>query len=249
MSQDLRASLFFVPALLALGVAARAADDAAGSDFFEAKIRPVLAEKCYGCHSVEAEGRKKLKAALYLDSKEGTLKGGKDGVVLVPGDPEKSKLIVAVRYHDEDSAMPPKEKLPAAAIADLEAWVKMGAPDPRVGDKAPRPGQAIADATRKHWAFQPIAAPAVPAVKQAKWPYSDIDRFILAKQEAAKLAPAAPADKRTLLRRATIDLTGLPPTSEDSVAFEADQSPNAFAKAVDRLLATKAYGERWGIFV
>jgi hypothetical protein len=174
------------------------------------------------------------------------LKGGKDGVVLVPGDLDKSKIITAIRYKDDDTAMPPKEKMPDNVIADFEAWVKMGAPDPRVGDKAPKPGQAIREATTKHWAFQPIAAPAAPAVKNDKWAKSDLDRFILAKQEAAKLSPAAPADKRTLLRRATVDLTGLPPSAEDIAAFEADKSPDAYAKAIDRLLASPAYGERWG---
>jgi hypothetical protein len=222
------------------------AEDRAGIDFFESKIRPVLAEKCYACHSVEAEAKKKLKGALYLDSKEGVLKGGDTSAALVPGDPDKSLMIKAIRYHDDDTAMPPKEKLADHIIADFEAWVKMGAPDPRTGDQAPKPGQAIADATRKHWAFQPLAAPAVPAVKNEKWIKSEIDRFLLAKIEAAKLSPAAPADKRTLLRRATIDLTGLPPLAEDISAFEADKSPDAWAKAIDRLLASPAYGERWG---
>lgn len=222
------------------------AEDQGGIDFFESKIRPVLIEKCYGCHSVEAEAKKKLKGDLYLDSKDSMRKGGKDGVVLVPGDPDKSKLIIAIRYHDDDTAMPPKEKLADHVIADFEAWVKMGAPDPRTGDQAPKPGQAIAEATRKHWAFQPLTAPTVPAVKNEKWAKSEIDRFLLAKIEAAKLSPAAPADKRTLLRRATIDLTGLPPLAEDVAAFEADKSPDAYAKVIDRLLASPAYGERWG---
>ncbi|HEX3132470.1 MAG TPA: PSD1 and planctomycete cytochrome C domain-containing protein [Planctomycetota bacterium] len=244
----LRRALFLSLTLTALiaPIATVFAADQAGIDFFESKIRPVLAEKCYGCHSVEAEGRKKLKGGLYLDSQESMLKGGKDGVVLVPGDIDKSKLISAIHYKDDDTAMPPKEKLPDAVIADFEAWVKMGAPDPRVGDKAPKPGQAIADATRKHWAFQPLAAPTVPVVKNQKWAHGEIDRFILAKMEASKLSPVAAADKRTLLRRATIDLTGLPPLAEDITAFEADQSPDAFAKAVDRLPASPAYGERWG---
>jgi hypothetical protein len=228
------------------GWTAYATDDAAGIEFFENKIRPILAEKCYGCHSSEAEGRKKLKGDLYLDSKAGMLKGGKDGPILVPGDLEKSKFIESIRYANEDTAMPPKEKLPAAAIADLEAWVKMGAPDPRVGDKAPKRGAALAEQARKHWSFQPVAALEPPAVKATDWPRTEVDRFILAKLEQANLQPAAAADKRTLLRRATFDLTGLPPTSEEIAAFERDTTPEAFAKVVDRLLASPAYGERWG---
>ena len=249
MSQMLRVPLLLIPTLLVLGVAVHAvhaADDVAAIDFFETKIRPVLADKCYGCHSVEAEGRKKLKGGLYLDSKDGVAKGGKDGVVLTPGDPEKSRLIQAIRYGDEDTAMPPKEKMPPAVIADFEAWVKMGAPDPRVGDKAPKPGTAIYQQSKTHWAFQPVSAPPPPAVKKDAWVKTDIDRFILAKLEAAKIAPAGLTDKRTLLRRATYDLIGLPPTADEVAAFETDKAPDAFAKAIDRLLASPAYGERWG---
>ncbi len=232
---------------LSLGYAGgiQAADDPAGIEFFEAKIRPVLADKCYGCHSTEAEGRKKLKAGLYLDSKEGMLKKGKEGPVLIPGDVEKSRIIESIRYTNDDTAMPPKEKLPAAVIADIEAWVKMGAPDPRVGDKAPKPGSALIAQGKQHWAFRPIAAGGVPQVQRADWAKTDIDRFILSKLEGAKLAPAAAADKRTLLRRATFDLTGLPPTIEELQAFEADASPDAFSRVVERLLASNAYGERY----
>ena len=237
-------------ALAALGATgAVQAAEPAGIDFFEAKIRPVLAEKCYGCHSVEAEGRKKLKGGLYLDSKEGVARGGKDGSVLTPGDPEKSRLIQAIRYGDDDTAMPPKEKMPPAVIADFEAWVKMGAPDPRVGDKAPKAGAAIAEKAKTHWSFQPVSAVQPPDLKgapQAKWVRTEIDRFVLAKLEEAKLAPTPAVDKRTLLRRATVDLTGLPPTADEVAAFEADASPEAFAKVIDRLLASPAYGEQWG---
>ena len=221
-------------------------EDPAALDFFETRIRPVLAEKCYSCHSVEAESRGKLKGALYLDSKEGTLKGGKEGAILVPGDLEKSRLVEAVRYTDDSTAMPPKEKLSENAIADIEAWVKMGAPDPRSGDKAPKAGSAIAERTKRHWAFQPLVAPEPPSTAQAEGVLSDLDRFIVAKQETAKLSPAAPASKRSLLRRATFDLTGLPATADEVTAFERDSSPDAFAKVVDRLLDSPAYGERWG---
>ncbi|NBV87036.1 MAG: DUF1549 domain-containing protein, partial [Verrucomicrobia bacterium] len=176
----------------------------------------------------------------------GMLKGGKEGPVLVPGDLEKSKLIESIRYQNDDTAMPPKEKLPDSAIADIEAWVKMGAPDPRVGDKAPKRGAALAAQAKQHWAFQPLVAGAVPEVKSQKWAKTDIDRFILAKLEGAKLTPAAPAEKRALLRRATFDLTGLPPTPAEVKAFEEDATPDAFSKVVERLLASPAYGERWG---
>jgi Protein of unknown function (DUF1553)/Protein of unknown function (DUF1549)/Planctomycete cytochrome C len=240
---------FSLSALLAPVITIGAEDkdqDRAGIDFFETKIRPVLAEKCYGCHSVEAEGRKKLKGALYLDSKEGVLKGGDTGAALVPGEPDKSLMIKAIRYHDDDTAMPPKEKMPDPVIADFESWVRMGAPDPRVGAQAPKAGQAIAEKTKTHWSFQPVSAPKPPAVKQEKWAANEVDRFILAKLEAAKIAPAPAADKRMLLRRATVDLTGLPPTADEVAAFEADKSPEAFARVIDRLLASPAYGERWG---
>ncbi len=237
-------AVFLSLTIIAMGVAGAA--DPAGVDFFETKIRPVLAEKCYGCHSVAAEGRKKLKGALYLDSKEGVLKGGDTGAALVPGDPDKSLLIKAIRYHDDDTAMPPKEKMPDPVIADFENWVRMGAPDPRVGAQTPKAGQAITEKSKTHWSFQPVKPEAVPAVKQTKWAANDIDRFILTKLEAAKIPPAPAADKRALLRRATVDLTGLPSTAEEVAAFEADKSPEAFARVIDRLLASPAYGERWG---
>ena len=224
---------------------AAAADSSPEMDFFEKKIRPVLAEKCYSCHSVEAEGRKKLKGALYLDSKAGTLKGGEDGPAVVPGDLDKSLLIKGIRYH-KDLEMPPKEKLPDHVIADFEGWVKMGAPDPRVGDQAPKAGAAIAEQTKTHWSFQPVVSVNIPSVKQAGWVKNDLDKFILEKLEVAKIAPAAQADKYALLRRATMDLTGLPASAEEVAAFIADTSPQAFAKVIDRLLASPAYGERWG---
>ena len=232
--------------LTIITISALTAADPTGVDFFETKIRPVLAEKCYGCHSVEAEGRKKLKGGLYLDSKEGVLKGGKDGIVLIPGDAEKSRLIQAIRYGDDDTAMPPEEKLSAKMIADFETWVAMGAPDPRVGDQAPKAGTAIIQKAKSHWAFQPVTKPLIPSVKKSDWATAEIDRFILAKLEASKIAPANMADKRTWLRRATFDLVGLPPTSDEIAAFETDQTPSAYVTVIDRLLASPAYGERWG---
>lgn len=210
------------------------------TEFFEKKIRGVLVERCYKCHSQESE---KVKGGLLLDSRAGMLKGGDNGPVIVPGDPDRSLLIKAVRYADEDLQMPPKnKKLPDQEIADLEAWVKMGAPDPRQEKVA---ASAKPDA-RKHWAFQPIGQPPIPAVKERGDVRTPIDNFIVAKLEANKLRLAPPADKRTLIRRATFDLTGLPPTFEEVEAFVNDTSPNAFPKVVDRLLASPHYGERWG---
>ena len=209
--------------------------------FFENKIRPVLADNCYKCHSQQAQ---KIKAGLLLDTREGVLKGGNSGPAIVPGDPDKSRLITAVRYTDTDLQMPPKDKkLSDTQIADLEAWVKMGAPDPRVA-RAVQKGRA--DPDKKHWAWQPLTKPAVPEVKNSAWAKTPVDNFILAKLEEKGLKPTPAADKRTLIRRATFDLIGLPPTPEEVRKFLNDDSPDAFAKVVDRLLASPHYGERWG---
>ncbi len=214
--------------------------------FFENKIRPVLVEQCYDCHSATS---KKIKGGLVLDSRAGVHKGGDTGPLLTPGDPEASLLIEAVRHLTEDTAMPPKKKLPANVIADLETWVRMGAPDPRNTDTvaALEAKSAINwDKAREWWSLQPLKAPALPAIKDKNWPTTDVDRFILAKIETAGLKPARDADKRTLIRRATFDLIGLPPTPEEVNGFLADESDNAFGKVVDRLLESPAYGERWG---
>jgi mono/diheme cytochrome c family protein len=214
--------------------------DATGGAFFETRIRPLLAGACYQCHSRDS---KKAKGGLLLDSPEGLLKGGDSGPLFVSGNPDNSLLIRAVRHTDKALRMPPGgEKLTAVQVADLEAWVKMGAPLPRAG----RPGDKIAASARTHWAFQPVKEPAVPSVKNRNWVRSPVDAFILAELEAAGMQPAPPADKRTLIRRATYDLIGLPPTPEEVAAFVADTSPEAFATVVDRLLASPHYGERWG---
>src|SRR6185295_4736301 len=213
----------------------------AQSQFFESKIRPLLADKCYKCHSTQAE---KVKAGLLLDSRDGVLKGGETGPAIVPGDPEKSLLIKAVRYTDPDLQMPPKgKKLSDDEIANLVAWVKMGAPDPRTVSTAQKDWK---DSTKSHWAWQPLKKPAVPEVKDAAWCKTPVDNFILAKLDEKNLKPNPPADKRTLIRRASFDLIGLPPTEEEVKNFLADNSPDAFAKVVDRLLASPHYGERWG---
>ncbi|MFN0079679.1 MAG: PSD1 and planctomycete cytochrome C domain-containing protein [Prosthecobacter sp.] len=224
------------------------------SAFFEAKIRPVLAEKCYSCHSAQAE---KLKGELLLDTRAGTLKGGENGPAIVPGDVNKSLLITALRWHDADTGMPPQNKggkLPDSVIADFEQWVKLGAPDPREGAasvvKAYDPVSA-----KSWWAYQPLTKPAVPQPKDAGWAKTDIDRFILAKLEEKKLKPVADANAATLTRRLYLDLTGLPPPAEQSAQFSvlSSQIQNLSTKhsalstdsSVDSLLATRQFAERW----
>jgi cytochrome c553 len=212
--------------------------------FFEAKIRPVLVTHCGKCHARTAQ---KLRGGLRLDSREGLRLGGDSGPAVVPGKPEDSLIIRAIRYRDEELRMPPKGKLPDAVVADFEAWVKMGAPDPRIDSSdgaarlpvAPPKGQAF-------WSFRPPKKAPPPVVKRVDWPRSDVDRFLLAGLEARGLAPVTDAERSKLLRRLTFDLIGLPPTPEESDAFLRDDSPEAFARVVDRLLALPHFGERWG---
>lgn len=244
----MKRSLTLLTATLAGALAARAEIPKDHLEFFESKVRPLLADACYKCHS---EANDKTKGGLALDSKAGWEKGGDSGTAIKPGDPDGSLLIKAVRYTDEDMQMPPKgEKLPAESIAILEQWVKMGAPDPRSTVKKAAAGDPLNEEMRlkmqKHWAFQPVKEPALPAVKDTAWPANPVDHFILAKLEEKGLKPAAPADKRTLIRRAFLDLIGLPPEPEQVIAFVKDESPDAFAKVVDYLLASPHYGERWG---
>jgi hypothetical protein len=208
------------------------------SAFFESKIRPVLVQSCYKCHSAESE---RVKGGLLLDSREALLKGGDTGPAIVPGDPDKSKLILALRYKDEALQMPPKEPLPSEVVADFEKWVKAGAPDPRTGKVA-----KVKETATNHWAFQPVKRQAPPNVKDRNWVKQPLDAFILADLEERRIEPAPAADKRALLRRATFDLTGLPPTPEEIDAFLADTSTNAFATVIDRLLKSASFGERWG---
>ncbi len=218
------------------------ADDADKYAFFEAKIRPVLVENCLKCH-----GETKANGKLRLNTKEGVLKGGVSGPAIIVGKAKESLLIKAIRHADPELAMPSKEKkLPENVIADFEKWINTGAADPRDG-KQP----AVADGidwkkARGFWSFQLPRMPTLPNVNNTGWAKTPIDRFILAKLEAEQLTPVRPAGKRELIRRATFDLTGLPPTPEDVEAFLRDDSPNAFGKVVDRLLASPHYGERWG---
>ena len=211
--------------------------------FFENRIRPVLAENCYQCHSRDAD---KLKGGLLLDTREGVLHGGDSGPALVPGKPDESALVQAVRYTDPDLQMPPKGRLSDRQIADLTEWVRRGAPDPRALAAPGSSAAAYGGVGRQHWSFLPVTQPAVPAVKDAAWCRTPVDNFILQKLEAAGLTPNPPADRRTLIRRVSFDLVGLPPTEGEVQAFLADSSPDAFAHVVDRLLASPQYGERWG---
>ena len=214
-------------------------------DFFEKKIRPVLSDKCYKCHSEKAE---KLRGGLLLDTREGARRGGDNGPAVAPGNLKDSLLIDAIRYSNKDTAMPPEKsggKLPDAVIADLEKWITMGAPDPRDGAAKVVKKYDTSEA-KKWWAYQPVQKPAAPAVKDAAWPRGEIDKFVLAGLEAKDLKPVADADKLTLLRRVYFDLVGLPPAPKEIDAFVRDTSPDALAKVVDRLLASPQFGERWG---
>ncbi|RFC44676.1 MAG: Protein of unknown function (DUF1553)/Planctomycete cytochrome C [Verrucomicrobia bacterium] len=237
--------------LLLSALTAAAALDTAQTDFFEKRIRPVLIESCYKCHSADSEN---IRGGLLVDTRDGLLQGGDSGPAVVPGDLKKSALIAAIRHEgkDPDSAMPPKKsKLPEAVIADFEEWVKMGAPDPRTAPSTAKHASKTApwDAEKAatHWAFQKVSNPPVPKTADPKhFAQNPIDQFVLAKLAENKLAHSPKADKLTLIRRLSYDLTGLPPNPEEVDAFLADNTPNAYEKLVDRLLASSRYGERWG---
>src|SRR5215472_1511248 len=208
------------------------------ADFFETRVRPVLAKNCYACHTDAKMG------GLQLDSREHALKGGKGGPVIVPGDPEKSRMVEAVRQTGK-LKMPPSGKLSDADVEAIATWIKDGAVWQSSGKVLPS-HYTITKEQRSFWAFQPVTEPPVPAVKNSKWARTEIDRFILAKLDEKRLRPAPFADRRALIRRAYFDLTGLPPTNEEVAAFVADRSTDAYEKVVDRLLASARYGERWG---
>lgn len=208
--------------------------------FFETKIRPVLVAHCYECHSTDS---KIVQGALRVDSRAALLKGGDTGAAIVPGQIEQSLLIKSLRHDGVE--MPPKGKLADSVIKDFEAWIAMGAPDPRRTDQ-PAPVRTIdLEEGRKHWAFQPVTDPATPAVKSESWPLDPLDCFIVARLEQAGLRPVADADRYKWLRRVSLDLTGLPPTPVEIEAFVRDTSPQAYETVVDRLLTSRAYGERW----
>ncbi len=208
--------------------------------FFETKIRPVLVTHCYECHST---GAKIVQGGLRVDSRVGLLKGGDTGAAMVPGKADQSLLIKALRYDGVE--MPPKAKLPASVINDFEKWIAMGAPDPRQAGEVPAVRTIDISAGRRLWAFQPVADPRSPTVKDVAWPIDSLDRFVLARLEVAGIRPVADADRYTWLRRVSLDLTGLPPTVDEIDAFVRDASPRASETVVDRLLASRAFGERW----
>jgi hypothetical protein len=217
--------------------------DPVGFAFFESKVRPLLVEHCYQCHSAQAQNKNKLKANLLLDTREGLRKGGDSGPAVVPGKPSASILLKALRH--DDLRMPPGGKLPESVISDFEKWIVLGAPDPRDG-KVTASTAIDWDMARTWWAFQAPKKSVPPTVKDLSWPKTEMDRFILAALEARGLKPVRPASKQEWLRRATFDLIGLPPSPDEIDAFLRDSSPDAHAKVVDRLLASPHYGERWG---
>lgn len=224
--------------LLSITPICRAESD---NDFFESRVRPLLVKHCVKCH-----GAKKQEGGLRLDTRDGWMRGGDRGTTIIAGQPEKSLLIQAVRYDDPDLKMPPTKKLGANEIADLEAWVKRGATDPRREAAAQTTTQMTLEQAGTFWSFQPLKAPVVPRDASDLWSRNPIDSFVLAQLKKRDLSPVADADRRTLIRRATFDLTGLPPTPIEIEAFLRDESSDAFESLVDRLLDSQAYGERWG---
>ena len=227
--------LLFVGSILA--GSSTSATEQEGDRFFLEKIRPVLESSCFGCHS---EAAAKIKGGLLLDSREGLLRGGDTGPAAVPGKNDESLLIQAIR-HEDGLVMPPgKPKLADAVLGDFKRWVDMGLPFPGSANAV-----AKVDDARKHWAFQPVKKTIPPAVLQGTWVKTPVDAFILAKLEGRGWKPSPPAEARELIRRVTFDLTGLPPTPEEVDAFLADETPEAYERVIDRLLASPRYGERW----
>ncbi len=239
-----RVSLVKRAGLVTLFVAQCAFAQSPDFEFFEKKIRPVLAEKCYACHSSTA---KTPMGGLVLDTRVGLVKGGATGPAIVPGKPDESRLVLALRYQDDRFRMPPTGKLAGTTIADFEKWISMGAPDPRVRvTPAARPAQGIDfEKGRQWWSFQPVKEANAPTVSKPAWARKKLDFFVLAKLDENKLSPSPEADRRTLIRRASFDLTGLPPSYKDTEAFAADNTADAYERLVEKLLASPRYGERW----
>ncbi len=236
----MRISLATILLILLPAGTVRAADP--GIEFFEAKVRPVLVENCYKCHSTAA---KKQKGGLHLDTRDAIRYGGDTGPAIVPGKPAESLLLKAVRQTDPNFKMPPESKLSAVAIADIEKWIAAGAADPRDVATSGKP-ISIAEG-RKFWSFQPLRRSDPSQIRNPHLAIQNpIDRFILAKLDQKGITPNPPADRRTVIRRVYFDVTGLPPTPEEVAAFVNDPDPNAYAKLIDRLLASPHYGERWG---
>lgn len=243
------ATALLVASFVLHSTSADAADlDPSSVEFFETKIRPVLVEHCYECHSADADAKSKLKGGLKLDTRAAMLEGGDSGMAVVAGKPDEGQLVSSLRY-DGDYQMPPKGKLPDTVIADFEVWIRSGAVDPREGSAEAAAKPSIDwTAARQHWSFQPPKMLAPPEVKNTAWPQSDVDRFLLAKMEEQGLTPVEPADPRSLLRRLYFDLVGLPPTFAEITAFDEAMKTDrkkAISETIDRLLAMPQYGERW----
>ena len=239
------------PRILLVGIVfssaafAQSSPSAADNAFFEQKIRPLLVEHCYSCHSTTA---KKLKGGLLLDSREGILKGGDVGPAAIAGEPDKSLLLRAVRYKDIDLQMPPKGKLSDRDVANLEQWIRNGLAFPAASKTQATTKKIDIEAGRKFWSFRPVQKLEAPTVQNQSWISQRIDAFVLAELEKRQIAPTNPAGKAVLLRRAKFDLVGLPPSPEEIEAFVQDKNPIAFADYVDRWLASPQYGERWARF-
>ncbi|MGE3821249.1 MAG: DUF1549 domain-containing protein, partial [Isosphaeraceae bacterium] len=253
MLRSVASPLLWITTATLLSLAPARADDA-GVAFFETRIRPILVEHCYKCHSRDAE---KPGGGLLLDSRESLRKGGETGPAIEPGRPEESLLIRAIHHGDDAIKMPPKGKLPESVVADLESWVKLGAPDPRDAPTVAKVAEPWSETLRRRgdwWSLKPVLKPDAPRPHDVDWGEGSVDRFILARLEAEGLQPAEPADPRTLIRRLSLVLTGLPPTPEQVDSFLADAgpaergkpiAPEAVVKLVDSLLASPHFGERW----
>ena len=219
----------------------------AGNEFFEKKIRPVLATNCYGCHSSKL---KSPMGGLVLDTRTSMRRGGASGPIIATANPSDSLLLRALKYNDLQLKMPPTGKLPDGVIADFEQWIAAGAPDPRAdtpGTPAPATGRVIDfEKGKQWWAFQPVKELPAPSVRAQSWPKKKIDSFILAKLEKSGLTPSPEADAHIQIQRANLDLVGYKPSYEEVEAYVSDSSPQRYENLVDRLLASPHYGERWG---
>ncbi len=233
----MRTSTYYAPLCVFLVLATANADD----DFFERKIRPVLVERCYKCHSERGEG---VKGGLLLDSRDAARRGGDSGPAVVPGDVDASLLLSALHY--ESFEMPPDGKLPESVIADFETWIKAGADDPRDNSTGEPPSAEIDwDAARRFWAFQTPKAPPIPSELPMGAIRRPIDAFVVSKLSKLQLTPNSEASRRVLIRRLTFDLTGLPPRPEEIDSFVNDEAIDAYERLVERLLASPQYGARW----
>lgn len=238
-------SLLFMALVVSPSLLGAAEPSAEQVEFFEKSIRPVLVQNCIDCH-----GPDDVQSKLRVDSLSGLLTGGERGPAIVPGKPKESLLLSAVK-HEDVLQMPPKNKLSPREVADIAKWIELGAPWPGTSVEAASTSKkadaaVITDEDRRFWSFQTPVAAAPPKVHDEAWVRTPIDRFILSDLAANNLQPSRPADPRTLIRRATFDLTGLPPTPEEVEAFAADASPKAYEALIERLLASPHYGERWG---